>query len=165
METAEILMNPVRQRIFQYLLIHQKATVKEMTKVLVDIPEASLYRNVKILADNRILKVSEENRIRGTVEKVYVINEQALNVDDNGKSVQLALLRISSAFAQYFAEKDVNPQKDMLMLSVCTLNLSDDDFQHYLQEINRITMEYVEKEVTDRSKVRQVTLISSPVAE
>ena len=31
-EIAEVVMNPVRQRIIQYLLVHEKGTVKEIKK-------------------------------------------------------------------------------------------------------------------------------------
>lgn len=75
MELAEIAMNPARQRIFQYFLLHETGTVKEIRKALPDIPSASLYRNIKILADSSILMVVGENRIRGTVESVYQLNE------------------------------------------------------------------------------------------
>ena len=74
-ELAEIVMNPVRQRIFQYFLLHDTGTVKEIRKALPDIPSASLYRHIKILADSSILMVVGENRIRGTVESVYQLNE------------------------------------------------------------------------------------------
>ena len=75
MELAEIAMNPARQRIFQYFLLHETGTVKEIRKELPDIPSASLYRHIKILADSSILMVVGENRIRGTVESVYQLNE------------------------------------------------------------------------------------------
>lgn len=75
MELAEIAMNPARQRIFQYFLLHETGTVKEIRKALPDIPSASLYRHIKILADSSILMVVDENRIRGTVESVYQLNE------------------------------------------------------------------------------------------
>lgn len=55
MDIVEIVMNPARQRIFQYLLVNETGTVKEMRKALPDIPSASLYRHVKILLDNGIL--------------------------------------------------------------------------------------------------------------
>lgn len=67
MEMAEVVMNPVRQRIFQYFLLHETGTVKDIKKALPDVPSASLYRHVKILADSSILVVVGENRIRGTV--------------------------------------------------------------------------------------------------
>ena len=75
MELAEIAMNPARQRIFQYFLLHETGTVKEIRKALPDIPSASLYRHIKILADSSILMVVGENRIRGPVESVYQLNE------------------------------------------------------------------------------------------
>ena len=75
MELAEIAMNPARQRIFQYFLLHETGTVKEIRKALPDIPSASLYRHIKILADSSILMVVDENRIRGTVHSVYQLNE------------------------------------------------------------------------------------------
>ena len=75
MEMAEAVMNPVRQRIFQYFLLHETGTYKEIRKALPDIPIASLYRHIKILADSSILMVVGENRIRGTVESVYQLNE------------------------------------------------------------------------------------------
>ena len=68
MEPAEIVMNPVRQRVFQYFLLHETGTVKKLRKALPDIPSASLYRHIRILADHSILTVVGENRIRGTVE-------------------------------------------------------------------------------------------------
>lgn len=51
MELAEIVMNPVRQRIFQYLLLHETGTVKEIRKALPDVPGASLYRHMKLLTE------------------------------------------------------------------------------------------------------------------
>lgn len=75
MELAEIVMNPVRQRIFQYLLLHETGTVKEIRKALPDVPGASLYRHMKLLTESGILTVVGENRIRGTVESIYSLKK------------------------------------------------------------------------------------------
>lgn len=77
MELAEIVMNPVRQRIFQYLLLHETGTVKEIRKALPDVPGASLYRHIKLLTESGILTVVGENRIRGTVESIYSLNKRS----------------------------------------------------------------------------------------
>ena len=90
MELAEIVMNPARQRIFQFFLLHETGTVKELRKALPDIPSASLYRHIKILADCSILMVVDENRIRGTVESVYQLNKEAMATEDEtGNAVQM----------------------------------------------------------------------------
>ena len=166
MEPAEVVMNPVRQRIFQYFLLHETGTAKELKKALPDIPNASLYRHINILADHSILMVVGENRIRGTVESVYQLNKDALAAEDeSGKAVQMSLLGICASFARYFARGNVDPRKDMLLLTNCTLLLTDEEFSGFLSEINEIALKYMKAEATERSKTRQITLISAPTSE
>ena len=159
METAEVIMHPVRQRIFQYFLLHKAGTAKELKKALPDVPTASLYRHIKILAEHSILTVVGENRIRGTVESVYQLNREALAAEDeSGTAVQMALLRIGAAFARYFASGSAAPQKDMLLLT-------DEEFSQFLSEINDIALKYMKVKAVEGSKTRQITLISAPTNE
>lgn len=166
MEIAEVVMNPVRQRIFQYFLLHETGTVKELKKALPDVPNASLYRHIKILVDHSILMVVDENRIRGTVESVYQLNKDALSIEDeSGKAVQMSLLSICTSFARYFASGNADPKKDMLLLTNCTLRLTDEEFMSFLSEINEVALKYMKVEATGSSKTRQITLISAPTNE
>ena len=166
MEIAEVVMNPIRQRIFQYFLLHETGTVKELKKALSDIPNASLYRHIKILVDHSILIVVGENRIRGTVESVYRLNKDALATEDeSGNAVQMSLLSICASFARYFAGGNADPKRDMLLLTNCTLLLTDEEFSGFLSEINEIALRYMKVEATEGSKTRQITLISAPTNE
>ena len=166
MEMAEIVMNPVRQRIFQYFLLHETGTVKEVKKALPDVPNASLYRHIKILTDSSILMIVDENRIRGTVESVYQLNKDALEKEDeSGNAVQMALLGIGASFAKYFSDGNADPKKDMLLLTNCTLLLTDEEFSSFLSEINEIALKYMKVETNMNSKTRQITLISAPTNE
>ena len=166
MELAEIVMNPVRQRIFQYFLLHETGTVKELRKALPDVPSASLYRHIKILADRSILTVVGENRIRGTVESVYRLNRDAMATEDeSGNAVQMSLLSICASFAKYFSPGHADPRKDMLLLTNCTLLLTDEEFSEYLSEINQVTVKYMKEESSGSSKMRRITLISAPASE
>ena len=163
MEVAEIVMNPVRQRIFQYLLVHETGTVKEIRKALPDVPSASLYRHMKLLTENGILTVIGENRIRGTVESIYQLNKSALEIDDaDGIAVQTALLGICASFAKYFSNGHAEPKKDMLLMTTCTLMLNDEKFMDFLSEINQVAVKYMDVPVTEGSKMRQIALISAP---
>lgn len=163
MEMAEIVMNPVRQRIFQYLLVHETGTVKEIRKALPDVPSASLYRHIKILTEHSVLTVIGENRIRGTVESIYQLNKSALEIDDpDGSAVQMSLLSLCASFAKYFSSGHADPKKDMLMLTTYTLTLTDDEFMNFLSELNQLALKYMDTEVGENSKTRQITLISAP---
>ena len=166
MEIAEVVMNPVRQRIFQYFLLHETGTVKDIKKTLPDVPSASLYRHVKILADSSILTVVGENRIRGTVESIYRLNKSALSAgDESGNAVQMSLLSICAAFAKYFSGGNANPERDMLLFTNCTLLLTDGEFSDFLSEINEVALRYMKVEAKAGSKTRQITLISAPTNE
>ena len=163
MEMAEIVMNPVRQRIFQYFLLHETGTVKEIRKALPDVPGASLYRHMKILTDSSVLMVVGENRIRGTVESIYQLNKDALTIkDENGNAVQMSLLSICASFTRYFSSGNADPQKDMLLFTSCTLVLTDEEFSRFLSEVNEAALKYMKAKATENSKTRQITLISSP---
>lgn len=160
---AEVVMNPVRQRIMQFLMVHEKGTVKEMKNQLKDIPTPSLYRHIKILVDHSIIVVAEENRIRGTVENVYQLNPKGIAVeDDDGMAVQMSLMSICTSFAKYFAQEHPDPKKDMFLLTSCTVMLTDDEFQDFLTQVNELAMKYISKNSTEGCRPRQVTLISSP---
>ena len=166
MEIAEVVMNPVRQRIFQYFLLHDTGTAKELKRALPDVPNASLYRHIKILAEHTILTVVGENRIRGTVESVYQLNKNALSIEDeSGSAVQMALLGICASFARYFANGKADPKKDMLLFTNCTLLLTDEEFSGFLSEINEVALKYMKVEASVSSKTRQITLISAPTSE
>ena len=166
MEMAEVVMNPVRQRIFQYFLLHETGTVKDIKKALPDVPSASLYRHVKILADSSILVVVGENRIRGTVESIYRLNKSAMSAgEESGNAVQMSLLSICAAFAKYFSGGNADPERDMLLFTNCTLLLTDGEFSDFLSEINEVALKYMKVEVKADSKTRQITLIYAPVNE
>lgn len=163
MNIIEVVMNPVRQRIMQFLMIHEKGTVKEIKSKLSDVPTPSLYRHVKILLENNVIVVAEENRVRGTVENVYQLSTNLLSIeDDDGLSIQTSLMTISTAFAKYFAGGNADPKKDLFFMSGCTLMMTDDEFKDFLKELNEYLMKYISKEPVEGSKPRQISLISSP---
>jgi DNA-binding transcriptional ArsR family regulator len=73
MVNHELALHPVRLRILMAVAGRQ-LTVQQMAKLLDGIPQATLYRHVNALADCDILQVVSENPVRGTTEKVYMLN-------------------------------------------------------------------------------------------
>ena len=55
MKSAEILLHPVRMRIWQAFLGDRALTVSDLRAELTDVPSASLYRQVGVLVDNGVL--------------------------------------------------------------------------------------------------------------
>lgn len=144
-------------------MINGKGSVKEIKSKLSDLPTPSLYRHVKILSENSIIYVAEENRIRGTVESVYQLSPNALSIEDkDGLAVQTSLMSIDASFAKYFSSGNADPKKNLYLMTSCTLMLTDDEFNNFLAEVNELAMKYMTKEPSEECRPRQVTLISSP---
>src|SRR3954463_15009239 len=72
--TVDVILHPVRMRIIQYL-INQQLTAQQLKELLPDIPQASLYRNLKKLVETEVIHIVDEIPNRGTVEKVYSIHD------------------------------------------------------------------------------------------
>lgn len=71
---GDLILHPVRMRIIM-ALVNRSMTAGQLADALSDVPQATLYRHIKLLADAGLLAVVEERPIRGTVEKVYTLNQ------------------------------------------------------------------------------------------
>jgi DNA-binding transcriptional ArsR family regulator len=67
---TDILLHPVRMRIVQALL-QEDMTASELILKFGNVPQATMYRQLKVLVDSELVKVTEERPIMKTVEKVY----------------------------------------------------------------------------------------------
>ncbi len=72
MEIAEVVMNPVRQRIFQYFFASRNRYGKELKKRCPTFRTQVYTGMSKSLADHSILTVVGENRISRLQLKVFI---------------------------------------------------------------------------------------------
>ena len=73
MKSAELLLHPVRLRVIGAFLGDRKLTTADLRAELPDVPPTSLYRHLGYLIDAGVLDVVAERRVRGTVERTYVL--------------------------------------------------------------------------------------------
>jgi DNA-binding transcriptional ArsR family regulator len=71
-----LILHPVRMRIIQHLS-KGAATVNELKEWMADVPQATLYRHLNRLAENEIIYIIHERKIRGAVEKTYAMHEDS----------------------------------------------------------------------------------------
>lgn len=164
----DIMMNPIRQRILQTLMMHGDATTAQLGEALSDVPRASLYRHIKILLDADIITVTKEAPKRGTIEKTYAFKE--IVPSDNSASeanriAQNTLMHMSAEFAQYFSTEGCDPVKDMASLSSATLMLSDEEFMDFLQKLAQLIQEAMANEPAEGRKPRKIAFISIPIKD
>ena len=164
----DVIMNPTRQRIIQYLAIHGQGSAGEMQQELKDIPAPSIYRHVRLLLDAGLIEVEKEERIRGTVEKTYRLAknpDNGVNNQDIGAMFQTGLISLMTSFQKYFVLEDNDPVKDMLSFFNTTIMMTDQEFLDFLMKLNAMFGEAVKNKPGDGRKPRRVTVISSPNEE
>ena len=163
----EVILNPTRQRIIQYLVIHGQGSTGEIRQGMPDIPPASLYRHVKTLLEARLLEVVKEERIRGVIERSYRIARahEAIGPQDVGAIIQTGLLSLMSVFQEYFSRESCDPAKDMLSFSTSTLMMTDEEYLSFLMKLNALFSEAIKNKPVGGRKPRRLTLISSPNEE
>lgn len=69
----ECISNPAKSRLMIEIMRRGKVTAKYLAEKCVDIPQTTLYRYLKRMTDDGLLKIVGETPIRGTVEKTYAL--------------------------------------------------------------------------------------------
>ena len=165
MNLTDILSNPTRMRIVQYLQLNEEATTKQISEALNDVPAPTIYRHINYLLKENVLTVKEERKIRGTTERLLMINQEFINAENNknisGTAYQF-LMSIYDSFQKYDKKEDKDPVSDKLCLRTCMMNLSDEKFDEFFKEYSELLGRYMD---IGEGKLRSISIISAPVEE
>ena len=165
-DTYKLLMNPTRIRIVQTCMVLGEVTVSQLAEELPDIAQATLYRQIKTLEKAGFIHVVKENRIRGTVEKVYALKKNSADANTSpeeiGQIIDLGLLNIMEDFHCYLNTEDVNVEKDQYFMGMSTLMLNDEEMQSFTEKIGKLIKEAMNNKADGARKPRRITFISSP---
>lgn len=161
MAQMDILMNPVRIRILQYLSIYGESTAGDMIAEITEVSKASVYNHLKILEENHMIQVVSENHIRGTVEKLYCISKDSES--SSFHAIVSFLLLLMADFQKYY-DKHNTPKADMLFAGRDYLMLTDEEYRSFMDEYAALCAKYYKKDSAG-SKLRCLSIISAPVDE
>ncbi|MGE7091992.1 helix-turn-helix domain-containing protein [Lysinibacillus sp. NPDC048646] len=152
---AEVLMHPVRMKILQALMQHKEdgLSTLEMNKIIKDVPQATLYRHIQILADESIIKIVKERKVRSVVEKFYALNEDAarLNHEDLKNLSQEQKLNFISYYQLFLLTQyqnylssiaETEHVEDTSTFSLVDLTLSNEQFDHFQEDLNNLMTKY-----------------------
>jgi hypothetical protein len=145
MADADLLLHPIRLRIVQAFLGDRALTTAGLREELPDVPPASLYRHVGRLVDAGVLSVVAERRVRGALERTYVLRAAAARIQpDEVATMSPEELRASFlAFVaglvgdadRYLARAHVDPMRDGATYNLAGLWLDDGEFLEFLREL------------------------------
>jgi hypothetical protein len=148
MTTADLLLHPVRLRIIQAFLGDRALTTGELRDELPDVPPASLYRHVATLVDAGVLSVVAQRRVRGAVQRTYVLRTAAasINLDelesmsrDEHRQAFIAFVAGMIADADRYLSRDtIDPVRDGVGYRVAAMWLDDNEYEEFLRDLVRV---------------------------
>ena len=89
MASADLLLHPVRLRIVEAFLVDRALTTSQLRAELPEVPAGSLYRHVARLVAGGVLSVVSERRVRGALERTYVLRTSAARLSADEIAIAL----------------------------------------------------------------------------
>jgi DNA-binding transcriptional ArsR family regulator len=146
--SADLLLHPVRLRIVQALLGDRALTTAGLSAELTDVPAASLYRHVARLVDAGVLQVVSERRVRGALERTYVLRLAAarigpdeiasMSADDHRQAFMAFVAGLLAAADRYLQREDLDPLRDGATYQMAGMWLDDAEYTDMLRDLYRV---------------------------
>jgi hypothetical protein len=147
-KSADLVLHPVRLRIIQAFLGDRALTTSELRGELGDVPAASLYRHVAKLVDAGVLSVVAERRVRGAVERTYVLRTSAATVrvdeladmsaDEHRQAFLAFVAGLVGDFDRYLERGDIDLVRDGVSYRLAGLWLDDAELMELIQDFVRV---------------------------
>jgi hypothetical protein len=173
--SADLLLHPIRIRIVHAFLGDRALTTSQLRSELPDVPAGSLYRHVAKLVGGGVLNVVSERRVRGAVERTYLLRTSAarLNLDEVAQMTRDELRQTFLAFIagligdfeRYLAQGDVDPVRDGADFRIAGIWLDDAEFIELLQDLMRVLQPRVANPPKPGRKRRILTTVLLPGPE
>jgi AcrR family transcriptional regulator len=148
MATVDLLLHPVRLRIVEAFLGDRALTTSALAAELADVPPASLYRHVARLVDAGVLAIVAERRVRGALERTYVLRLSAatigldevegMSADDHRHAFMTFVAGLLGDFDRYLAQGDIDLLRDGVSYRLAGLWLDDAEYAELLRELTRV---------------------------
>lgn len=143
--SADLLLHPVRLRIVQAFLGDRALTTTQLRTELPDIPPASLYRHVARLVNAGVLAVVAQRRVRGALERTYVLRSSAAGIGadelarmtpDQHRQAFLAFVAgLVGDFDRYVAGVHIDPLRDGVSYRLAAMWLDDLELMEVAREL------------------------------
>ncbi|HET9016601.1 MAG TPA: helix-turn-helix domain-containing protein [Thermomicrobiaceae bacterium] len=145
MATADLLLHPVRLRIVKAFLGDRALTTGQLAAELSDVPAGSLYRHVALLTRAGVLQVVAERRVRGAVERTYMLRLVAAQVglgevaamtpEQHAHAFMAFVAGLLADFDRYLAARPPDFARDGVSYGETALWLTDAEYAAFLRDI------------------------------
>ena len=168
----EFMGNPAMLRLMLEIQEQGQTTSKKLAETYPDIPQATLYRYLSRMLNEGVLKIVEENKIRGTVEKVYALNfalelkKGDMQKENAGKEYLRVFTQYSMGllreFQEYTARDDIDIPTDGSGFWLTPLYLTKKELKKMVGDIQAILNPLLANTPTAERRLRNIGVVISP---
>lgn len=167
----ECISNPAKSRLLIEVMRQGEVTAKNLAEKCSDIPQTTLYRNLKRMTNDGLLKIVGETPIRGTVEKTYALtfdpSDPPSVLGQNSRVMYMQVffqyfLTFAKIFQDYCDTPGIDIKKDRSGLSLSHVYLTDEELEKVVANIAQILLPLQDNKPEPERKLRTVGLIISP---
>lgn len=170
---ADVVMHPVRLRVVQQLG-GRELTTAQLRAALPDITQATLYRHIAALVETGIIKVVDERRVRGAVERTLALGDRMAHVDQaelrtmSDAQLRGAFLTFLSDLAgdfDRFAARDDTGLRDFLGFGRAPLYVNAEDLTEIQSALAALLAPYSSDQGRGRRRVSLATVLIPDAAD
>lgn len=168
----ECFTSPVKSRLLLEIHAQGQTTAKYLAETFGDIPQATLYRYLKKMTSDGILKIVSEKPVRGTIERTYALasdfNQDArklMEVNPGAVYMQMFtqyMMGFAKQFQQYCRSTEIDMQHERSGFSIAPLYLTDQELEELLKNISQAFSSALSNKPAPGRKLRNIGIIISP---
>jgi hypothetical protein len=175
MASADLLLHPIRLRIVKAFLGERALTTSQLAAELEDVPAGSLYRHVATLTKAGVLQVVAERRVRGAVERTYMLRlfaarigpgeVNAMTAEEHRQAFMAYVAGMLADADRYLASGQPDPARDGAGYRVGALWLTDAEFAEFVGELGEVVQPRLANGPGKGRKRRMVYTVFLPASE
>jgi DNA-binding HxlR family transcriptional regulator len=156
MTKAEVVIHPDRMRIIN-TIGGGRLTPRQVAAALPEIPQATLYRHLKLLHDHEILEVVDQRQINGITELTYAVKAHstrftreefaAIPAADHQRYFAVFLGVLASLSNAYFDQPEYDTTADGMTYFIACLNLTPEQRRQLRLDLLSLVETYAKAEL------------------
>ena len=168
---GDLLLHPVRLRVVQ-ALVGTAMTPLQLKEQLGDVPQATLYRHVKLLADGGLLEVVDERQVRGGIERTYRVVASAVSLDgadladataeDHFRYFATFVATVLADFATYLEHGGLDLVADRVGYRQVPVWLTDGEFDEMAADLSRAVHRRFGNQPSPQRRRRLISTVVMP---
>jgi len=175
--SGELLLHPVRLRVVQAFLGERTLTTADLHAELPDVPQATLYRQVGVLAEAGVLVVVGERKVRGAAERSYRLDLAAASVgpedaaamtaDEHRRAFAVFVAGLLADFDRYVARAAADgagpdPAADRVGYRQVAVWVTDEEFDELAADLREVLAARMENRPGGGRRRRLVATVHLP---